>query len=378
MFVTIFKESGTSKLTVSIFFIALTVCLCFLSYKLRLRSEDYLCFFDESNTCKLFSRLELSPSKLKRSRSSPNDSQLKLNERPIIGILTQTREDAQTNQSGTPNQADLEVRYVKWVESAGARVVPVLINQTELYYDKFYESINGVLIPGGVQNEHTILRSPIGKVSDYFYQRSIKEFDQNDDYFPIWGTCQGLELLSQLTAGKDLLANTFNTTEINLPLVLHKDYRTSRLFSPDNMPSGILQTLVLKNITANRHNWSMTTKNFSSNAQLTKFYRILSTNFDDKGVEFISTMEAYEYPIYATQWHPEANQFVWVTSRTVPHSLEAVRASQQMANFFVNEARKNQHKFESKEEESSQLIYNYSPVVLGDVSEGNQIYIFQV
>ncbi|XP_072032922.1 gamma-glutamyl hydrolase-like [Amphiura filiformis] len=133
---------------------------------------------------------------------------------------------------------------------------------------------------------------------------------------------------------------------------------------------------MLKNVTENSHSWSVTTKNFSSNAELRKFYRILSTNFDDKGVEFISTMEAYEYPIYATQWHPEANQFKWVTDRVVPHSLEAVRASQQMANFFVNEARKNQHKFESEEEEAAYLIYNYCPYV--EVSLGREVYVFDV
>ncbi|XP_072033055.1 gamma-glutamyl hydrolase-like [Amphiura filiformis] len=153
------------------------------------------------------------------SRALSNDSQLELNERPIIGVLTQTNPDDQ-------DEAYVFASYVRWVESAGARVVPVLINQKESYYDKLYESINGVLFPGGNLTEHTIVESPTGKISNYFYQRSIKEFDKKGDYFPVWGTCQGLELLSQLTAGKDLLANTFNTTEINLPLVLHKGENT--------------------------------------------------------------------------------------------------------------------------------------------------------
>ncbi|XP_072047443.1 gamma-glutamyl hydrolase-like [Amphiura filiformis] len=340
MSVVIFKES--SKLRISLLTIAVMVCL--LSYKLRQRSLLAL----------------------------PNDSQLELNERPIIGILTQTY------QSDIPNQAFIYAKDVKWIESAGARVVPVLINQTELYYDKLYKSINGLLIPSGAQNEYTILRSPIGKVSNYFYQRAMKEFDQYGAYFPLWGTCQGFEILSQLTAWKNLLANTFNTTEITIPLILHTDYRASRLFGPENTPFDILQSLVLRNITLHSHRWSLTPKNFSSNAKLTNFFRILSTNFDDEGVEFISTMEAYKYPIYATQWHPEYSLSKWSTNRTVPHSIEAVRVGQHLANFFVNEARKNQHKFESREEEGSHLIYNYCPVVKGDVSDGIQLYIFKV
>ena len=33
--------------------------------------------------------------------------------------------------------------YVKYLESAGARVVPVLINQTDEYYATLYQSLNG-------------------------------------------------------------------------------------------------------------------------------------------------------------------------------------------------------------------------------------------
>ena len=36
---------------------------------------------------------------------------------------------------------------------------------------------------------------------------------------------------------------------------------------------------------------------------------MLSTNLDKKGLEFVSTYEHRVKPIYAAQWHPEANSF---------------------------------------------------------------------
>ena len=39
-----------------------------------------------------------------------------------------------------------------------------------------------------------------------------------------------------------------------------------------------------------------------------KFWKVLSTNNDEEGLEFISTMEAIDYPFFGTQFHPEKSQ----------------------------------------------------------------------
>ena len=53
--------------------------------------------------------------------------------------------------------------------------------------------------------------------------------------------------------------------------------------------------------------------------------------------------------------------FEFTTDEHIPHSSTAIQVSQYMSNFFVNEARKNQHRFESVEKEREYLIYNYKP-----------------
>ncbi|RLW12982.1 hypothetical protein DV515_00000290 [Chloebia gouldiae] len=176
--------------------------------------------------------------------------------------------------------------YVKFVESAGARAVPIRLNLTDEEYDKIFHSINGILLPGGGVDLRT---SEYSRVAKIFYHKALE--------------------------------------------------------------------------------------NFTNNEKLRNFYKVLTTNTDDE-LEFISTMEAYKYPIYGMQWHPEKNPFEWKNSPGIPHSPSAVRAAYYMADFFVNEARKSMHHFSSEEEETKELIYNYNPVYTGTFSAFQQTYFF--
>ncbi|XP_072043766.1 gamma-glutamyl hydrolase-like isoform X1 [Amphiura filiformis] len=293
-----------------------------------------------------------------------------VNDRPIIGILSQTEWNDQLIKHG---DAYLAASYVKYIESAGARVAPVFVNQTQLYYNKIFNSVNGLLLPGGGQLD--LLDSGYGRAARYFYDMAMKSYDAGN-YFPIWGSCFGFEILSMLTAGKDLRTST-KAIDISYPLNISKDYKSSHLMK--DIPNDILNTLTTVNMTFNYHHWGISPTNFTKSEELKNFYRILSTNVDENGVEFISTMEAYNYPIYAIMWHAEKNQFEWNPHKEfrLDHSLEAIQAVQYFANFFVNESRKNSHKFSSEEEERKHLMYNFTPVYTADVVSYEQCYFFQ-
>ncbi|GAY68543.1 hypothetical protein CUMW_264980 [Citrus unshiu] len=49
---------------------------------------------------------------------------------------------------------------------------------------------------------------------------------------------------------------------------------------------------------------------------------------------YVSTVQAYNYPVTAFQWHPEKNAFEW-GPKTIPHTEDAIRVTQQAANFFI-------------------------------------------
>lgn len=57
----------------------------------------------------------------------------------------------------------------------------------------------------------------------------------------------------------------------------------------------------------------------------------------------LSVARLSQYPVYATQWHPEKNAFEWASFLRIPHSPEGIEVTQEMANFFVGEARKSSH-----------------------------------
>ena len=56
------------------------------------------------------------------------------------GILSQTEWKDELKKHG---DSYIPASYVKYIEAAGARVVPILVNQTDLYYDKMFNSMNG-------------------------------------------------------------------------------------------------------------------------------------------------------------------------------------------------------------------------------------------
>ncbi|KAM8967888.1 gamma-glutamyl hydrolase [Pelodytes ibericus] len=292
-------------------------------------------------------------------------SSLQTNDRPIIGILAQETHFEELESYGA---SYIAASYVKTIESAGARVVPIKLNLTEKEYVKIFNSINGVLFPGGAVS---LVTSEYAKVAKLFYDLALKAND-NGDYFPIWGTCLGFEQLTYLTSGELLLTLT-KTDDISLPLNFSSDALRSKLFS--KMSKELYKSLASKPLTANYHYWSLSMQNFTSNDKLKKFYNVLSTNSDGE-VEFISTFEAYDYPLYGVQWHPEKSQFEWKKNSEISHDAEAVHVAYYMADFFVNEARKSLHVFSDAVEESEALIYNYCPKYTGEISVFDQIYFF--
>ena len=49
----------------------------------------------------------------------------------------------------------------------------------------------------------------------------------------------------------------------------------------------------------------------------------------------LSWYTAYKYPVYALQWHPEKNNYVWMPGAKINHDAHAVRVSQYFADFLV-------------------------------------------
>lgn len=118
---------------------------------------------------------------------------------------------------------------------------------------------------------------------------------------PLWGTCLGFQMISDLIAGADVLSD-FDSENLSLSLELTPAAQTSRLLG--NAPPDVLFTLTSVNTTTNWHMYGVTPEDFAAKVAA-KGMVSLSINEDRAGIAFVSTMEHTTAPIYATQWHPE-------------------------------------------------------------------------
>jgi len=301
-----------------------------------------------------------------------------LNNRPIIGILSQGITDSLDSilPPGHNFTTYIAASYVKWVEGAGARAVPIVVNSDPSnleYYVEMFAGINGLLIPGGAVS---IYSSPYAEASTYLLQLA-KLANEVDEVFPVWGTCLGFEMLGAISNDGEPYLKHCNSYDQALPLELLDGWAESDLLGQAS--EDVISDLTQKPVTANFHHWCLTQENFTQFG-MDSFWNILSLNTDEEGLEFISTMEAKDYPIFATQWHPEKNNYEWTEKYpNIPHTREAVKISEYFADFFVDKARLSSHRFLSREDEEKHLIYNFEPFYSG--KEGRdygfqQVYVF--
>ncbi|XP_034251334.1 gamma-glutamyl hydrolase A-like isoform X2 [Thrips palmi] len=293
------------------------------------------------------------------------------NNRPIVGILSQEIQNTSTVQK--QYKSFISASYVKFLEGAGARVVPIWINRTRPYYEYITSHINGVLFPGGSSDFNA--KNGYADAGAIIYDIA-KKLNAKGDYFPLWGTCLGLELLAYLGANKTNPLTLCQSGNVNLNLDLLSGYNRSKLFG--SASKEIINILSNEKVLINFHRYCLTQEN------VTQFmgdinWRIMSTNKDSNGLKFVSTIESRNFPAYGVQFHPEKSIFEWNPVQKTAHSSNAVKAAQYFANFFVNEARKSTHAFPSIAEETKALIYNFSPQYKGREKNyfNEQMYYFE-
>jgi len=253
---------------------------------------------------------------------------------PVIGIMAHPALSNVTTCGGECQY--IAASYVKFVESAGARAIPINYHSTDDEIDELMNRVNGIFFPGGSAD-----LPPAAKriVENALHISSI------GGHFPVYGICLGFEWLALAVAGQDVLIGGVDAENISLKLNFTSEANRSRLFHDD----VVRPIFGEQPVTMNNHNLGLLPTTFENNLKLQSVFKLLSTNMDRRGVEFVSSIEGHTAPIYGTQFHPEKNIFEWGTNpdgrpyEVIQHNSLAVQASQSLANFFVGEARKNEN-----------------------------------
>jgi gamma-glutamyl hydrolase len=306
-----------------------------------------------------------------------------INNLPTIGVLSVPQADATAcatlASSNSTGVSCFTAFYFHWVQSVGARAIILPVDAPLAVLDSLLDSVNGVLFTGG-SLENLTFDSPYMVTAAHVFKRVLEKNDAGT-YFPLHGTCQGFQVLSLLVSqDQSVLAyNAFDSEGLVIPLDISWDgHHSSRIFSAITAPDAVVNTLGSLNSTINLHHDGVPVSTFEANQNLTDFFVLVSTNFDRVGKAFVSTVEAWDYPITATQWHPERNAGEWRdTIASSAHSAEAIDAMLYMASYFVGGARRNAQGFADTALFSKYSVFSYPLVGSSDAgSSGYQWVVF--
>jgi len=245
-----------------------------------------------------------------------------LERRPVIGIYPTVAADNYLKASK------------EWLaqEGADSLELPESFNASEL--ETLFQSVNGLLIPGGGRALDPSLRAMVNHAV---------MANRAGDFFPVWGTCLGFEWLVEIFGGTDAITDGFDANDLASNMTFTEAAKTSRVYESAN-PS-LLQWLASEPITYNAHTEGISPESTAwGTTGLLDTFTILATEKDRNGRASVAQIEGKTLPFYANQFHPEKVQFVhgpWQPA--IPRSAHAIAAARHLAQFFVNEARKNNH-----------------------------------
>ncbi|KAI3702772.1 hypothetical protein L6452_28524 [Arctium lappa] len=292
----------------------------------------------------------------------------KLNFRPIVGILSHPGDGASGRLNNAANASYIAASYVKFVESAGARVIPLIYNEPPEILQSKLNLVNGVLFTGGWAKNGLYF-----DVVEGIFKQVLKKNDAGD-HFPLLAICLGFELLTMIVSKNNKILEEFSASDQASTIQFMKNIDIEGTVF-QRFPADLLAKLSTDCLVMQNHKYGISPQTFQENKNLSDFFKILTTSTDEDNKVYVSTVQSQRYPVTAVQWHPEKNAFEWGLSK-IPHSDEAVQVTQHVANFFVSEARKSLNRPPVRKVLDN-LIYNYSPTYCGKAGKGyDEVYIF--
>ncbi|KAL9250405.1 Gamma-glutamyl hydrolase 2-like protein [Drosera capensis] len=292
----------------------------------------------------------------------------KLNFRPVIGILSHPGDGASGRLRNGSRVSYIAASYVKFVEAAGARVIPLVYNEDrEVLFEKL-DLVNGVIFTGGWAKSGLYFEI-VGEI----FKKILQKNDAGQ-FFPCYAICLGFELLT-MTISKDvnILEKFQGTDQASTLQFVESASIEGTVFQ--RFPPKLLKKLSTDCLVMQNHQFGISPERFEGNDRLSSFFNVLTTSTDEEDKPYISTVQAQNYPITAFQWHPEKNAFEWGLSM-IPHSEDAIQVTQHVANYFISEARKSSNR-PPAQKVLDNLIYNYSPTYCGKAGKGyDEVYIF--
>nr|GMC68563.1 gamma-glutamyl hydrolase 2-like [Ipomoea batatas]GMC90673.1 gamma-glutamyl hydrolase 2-like [Ipomoea batatas]GME13104.1 gamma-glutamyl hydrolase 2-like [Ipomoea batatas] len=305
--------------------------------------------------------------KLKLSPGCPAPD-FSLNDRPVIGIVSHPGDGASGSISNATGVSYIAASNVKFVESAGARVIPLIYNEPKETLLEKLELVNGIVFPGGSFEKGEYLER-LDEILGI-----VLENNEAGDNFPLLAINLGFQLLTIIVSQDNVNIEKFSASNQASTLQLVEGLNVEgTLFQ--KFPHELLEKLSEDCLVMQNHKWGISPESFQADRNLRDFFNVLTTSVDKDNKVYVSTIQAKKFPIVGVQWAPERNAFEWSLSE-IPHTEDAILVSQSVANYFVGEARKSITEPDD-EDVRRYLIYNYNTSYSGKDGSGYiEVYIF--
>lgn len=183
---------------------------------------------------------------------------------PVIGVFTQPSNDLNQTIYPADKYQYISSSYVKWLQTSGAKVIPVPYDLPEVESDLLLSKMNGLLFPGGdasqwVDDNNWTEFSPM-TLSTQRWINKIIDLNTNGTHFPVWGTCMGYEMIALAMTNNLTLLNFVNSPNhvLNTEIV---DFNKSPLFQ--SLSGQSLQAVEFRKALYYNHRHAITLENLS-------------------------------------------------------------------------------------------------------------------
>lgn len=191
-----------------------------------------------------------------------------------VGIITMPANEVPGAASYIP------LGIVDWFRPAGITIVPISYRLKPRDVPAVFQHINGLFLQGGPHYVPAYMR---------LVSLFLKEALASTDYFPVWGSCHGFQLILKEFGAKWPL-ETMDSMAWHSPLQMIESGRMP-LYPCDPVEFS--------------HKYGITRSRFEATPLLRDSFRILATAVDRRSQEYVAVLEHRTRPFYGAQFHPE-------------------------------------------------------------------------
>ena len=177
------------------------------------------------------------------------------------------------------------------MESLGAKCIPIAYNTNEGSMEFLLERAHGLLIPGGGSNLYKSYekKEGFGPVMIGFFKlwRMINKIWQKGVYFPIWGTCLGLEIILMAISNDTKVLSNLNSRGHQLEI--YSDYANSKITA--QMPTELKIQIENRKLLNFQHAHGISVQKFIDYQKLYEKLKITGISKDKDGTWFCSMLE---------------------------------------------------------------------------------------